>query len=73
MANGRVVENLQRFYRMAALGVSVFYVAIVLVLFTVVLIARRVLAEVKIPVNGPLERQAIVSSGARARMANEQR
>ena len=55
MANGRIIENLQRFYRMAALGIIVFYVAIVLVPFTFVLIVRRVLAEVKIPANSPLD------------------
>ena len=71
MANGRIVENMQRFYRMIALGVSVFYLAIVLVPFTIVLIVRRVLTEVEIPVNGPLEQaqQAHVKTG----LASEQK
>ena len=69
MAKERMMENFQRFYRMATLGVTVFYLAIVLVPFTVVLIVRRVLAE------GPLEhtRQAIASSAARAGLVSEQK
>jgi hypothetical protein len=55
MANRRIVENIQKFYRIAALGASLFYVAIVHVPFTLVLIIRRVLAEVEIPANSPLE------------------
>ena len=55
MAYERIVESMQKFYRVAALSVSLFYVAIVLVPYTLVLIVRRVLSEVEIPANGPLE------------------
>jgi len=50
---------------MIALGVSVFYVAIILVPFTMVLIVRRVCTEVEIPVTVQLEQaqQARVKTG----------
>ncbi len=57
MANGRMVMNMQGFYRMIAFGVILFYVAIVLVIFRFALIVRLVPKKVKIPVmNGSLER-----------------
>jgi hypothetical protein len=74
MANGRLVENIQKFYRMAAFGISMFYVAIVLVPFTLVLIVRRVLTEVEIPVSGLLQHaQQAQSSHVKAGLANEQK
>jgi len=62
MAYERILESIQKFYRIAAFSVSLFYVAVILVPYTLVLIVRRVLAEVEIPSNGPLEHAQQVQS-----------
>jgi hypothetical protein len=68
MANGKIMENIQRFYRIVSLGLTVFYVAVVLVPFTVVLVR-----QLGVQNSGcePSSNGGGASSAARAAMANE--
>jgi hypothetical protein len=70
---GRVMESMHKFYRIAALGTGLLYVAVVHVPFTLVLIIRRVLAEVEIPANGRFGNAAGLSDGVKEGLAIESR